>query len=86
MATIDPFPISRGGERSSRFIEPPMYEYTPANSLYDESASSHSGSNGPKTFLRALNAILHLAACALLLAIVAIFLSRSRGFWFKTMS
>ncbi len=77
------------GERSSRFVEPPMHEYTPANSLYDDDGDDEPGRlalrSRVRTFMRILNAALHMVACVLLLAIVAKFLARYRGMWYRYM-
>src|SRR3569833_3394393 len=70
--------ISGSGERSSRFIEPPMQEYTPANSLYDDDMTDEVDATNTRVFLRALNAILHLIACVLLLAIMAHFKTKTQ--------
>jgi len=60
-----------------------MQEYTPANSLYDDDMTDEVDATNTRVFLRALNAILHLIACVLLLAIMALFLSRTRGTYTK---
>ncbi len=93
MAAAQRFPAGSriSGERSSRFIEPPMTEYTPDNSIYDGrgddgmDAGAADASTSQVVF-RATNAVLHLVACVVLLAIVATFLSQYRGLHVKNMT
>jgi hypothetical protein len=83
MPIMDPYRNS--GERSSRFIEPPMMqEYTPAASVFSEDDMAHRvDAKGIKRFLRGLNALLHLGACVLPLVALARFMARFQGFWFR---
>lgn len=60
-----------------------MEEYTPANSVYDEEDMVERGIDRSRLrlVLRAINAVLHLAACQVLLAIMATFLARNGNFY-----
>lgn len=83
---INPWGLRASGERNSRFIETPMDEYTPANSIYDDNMVERVDRTGTRTFLRLMNAVVHLLVCVLLLAIMATFLSQSHGLYIKSMT
>jgi len=83
-------PTRHSGEaRNSRFIEPPMREHTPPDSLYhggdgdddDDDIRVRVEAVKARVFLGALNALLHMAACAVLLTIVGQFLKQYQGSW-----
>jgi hypothetical protein len=85
-------PARNSGERNSRFIEPPMREYTPAHSEFDEDddldedIAEEADVTSMRVFLRALDALMHLAVCVLLLAVMAQFLAVWRGGYLRTMT
>ncbi|CAK7233282.1 hypothetical protein SEUCBS140593_008549 [Sporothrix eucalyptigena] len=74
----------------SRFHEPAMQEYTPAHSLYEQEMDDEYEYDDDnieyyedrqrmlRKTLRAVNAALHMVACILLLAIMAMFLNHAR--------
>ncbi|KAL8375971.1 hypothetical protein RB595_007193 [Gaeumannomyces hyphopodioides] len=85
-------PLSGSGARASRFIETPMFEYTPANSIYEEDISGASRSESQerrasifRLVLRITNCVSHLAVVVMLLAIMSSFLATS-SMWYRTMS
>src|SRR5512142_237733 len=69
-------PARHSGEaRNSRFIEPPMQEHTPPDSVQsdddeDDDCRIRVEAVQARVFLSALNALVHSAVCALLLAII----------------
>ncbi|EJT75468.1 hypothetical protein GGTG_05401 [Gaeumannomyces tritici R3-111a-1] len=84
-------PLSGSGARTSRFIETPMFEYTPANSIYEEDVGGASRSESQerrasilRLALRVTNCASHLAIVVMLLAIMSSFLATSM--WHRTMS
>ncbi|CAK7213681.1 hypothetical protein SBRCBS47491_001887 [Sporothrix bragantina] len=91
LPALPPTRNDRGTNTRSRFIEPPMQEYTPAHSLYEEEMDGYHDENENDDYaafeerrqrlrraLRGINAALHLIACALLVVIMALFLARAR--------
>jgi hypothetical protein len=81
-ATATTNSVNRSNNRPSRFIEQPMQEYTPANSVFEaEDDENEYQSRGVMwAILRVLNAGLHATACVVLLAIMTNFLANA-GWW-----
>ncbi|KLU84679.1 hypothetical protein MAPG_03718 [Magnaporthiopsis poae ATCC 64411] len=85
-------PVSGSGARTSRFIETPLFEYTPANSIYEEDGSGASRSESQerrasavRLVLRLTESVSHLAVVVMLLAIMSSFLATSSR-WYRAMS
>jgi len=66
-----------------------MEEYTPANSVYfddDDDMVERIDASRTRRWLRVANGVLHLGVCVVLLAIIATFLARSGGVFYRRMT
>jgi hypothetical protein len=71
---LSPPPTARATvARASRFLEPPMHEFTPPNSIFEDDEEVE-----PTKFMKVLRLVndgMHMLACMVLVLIMAFFLA-----------